>query len=597
MNTPHLGIGTVLAAYREGTTTPRELLHHLRRQALAQADYNAWIHVLSEAELDALLHHLGKKDIATCPLYGVPFAIKDNIDLAGVPTTAACPDFSYVPAQHAAAVALLLEAGAIPLGKTNLDQFATGLVGTRSPYGHGKNVFNPAYISGGSSAGSAIATALGQVSFALGTDTAGSGRVPAALNNLIGHKPSKGLVSTRGVVPACRTLDCVSILALTALDAARVFDVLAQYDTQDAFARKNHPSNRFRYFNGAAPAAFRFGVADAQELSPELAALYRKGIDTLQRLGGTPVTLDVEPFLEAAKLLYQGPWVAERWLATQNVDPASMLPVIREIVSAASRSTAADAFAAQYRLAELKKVCDERLAAVDFIITPTIPAIYTRAELDKDPVTLNSRLGTYTNFMNLLDYCATAVPVGPSGAGPYWGITLFAAALQDLRLLNYAYALQKALALPTGAGKQPFKEEAAAGLPLPGQQIEVVVCGAHLQGQPLNWQLTERSGRLVKLCQSAPCYKLYALSDGKRPAMIRSADGGQAIEVEVWSLPAEHFGSFVAGIPAPLGIGKVELEDGSWKSGFICEGGGLGGATEITHLQGWRKWLVTRHTT
>ncbi len=595
MNT-YLGISTVLAAYRDGSTTPRELLHRLRRQALAQADYNAWIHVLTEAELEALLHQLEKKDIASCPLYGVPFAIKDNIDLAGVPTTAACPDFSYVPAQHATAVALLLQAGAIPLGKTNLDQFATGLVGARSPYGQGKNAFNPEYISGGSSAGSAIATALGQVSFALGTDTAGSGRVPAALNNLIGHKPSKGLVSTHGVVPACRTLDCVSILALTALDAARVFDVMAQYDAQDAFARKNHHHNRVRYFGGPQPPAFRFGVAEAKELDPELAALYRKAIATLQSLGGTPVTIDFEPFLQAARLLYHGPWVAERWLATQNVSPDAMLPVLREIVSSATHSTAADAFASQYRLAELKKVCDERMKDVDFVVTPTIPAIYTRAELDKDPITLNSRLGTYTNFMNLLDYCATAVPVGPVAAGPYWGITLFAPALQDMRLLNHAHALQKALALPAGAGPHPFKDESSAGLPLPGQQVEVVVCGAHLQGQPLNWQLMERGGHLVKLCQSAACYKLYALSDGKRPAMIRSAEGGQAIEVEVWSLPAENFGSFVAGIPAPLGIGKVELEDGSWKSGFICESSGLTGATEITHLQGWRKWLATKRT-
>lgn len=591
------GISTVLASYRDGTTTPRKFLHRLRQQALAQADYNAWIHVLSEAELDALLAQLETRDIASCPLYGIPFAIKDNIDLAGVPTTAACPDFSYIPAQHATAVALLLQAGAIPLGKTNLDQFATGLVGTRSPFGQGKNVFNPDYISGGSSAGSAIATALGQVSFALGTDTAGSGRVPAALNNLVGHKPSKGLISMGGVVPACRTLDCVSIFALSAVDAARVFALLAQDDAQDNFSRKNPHYNRFRYFSGTAPAVFRFGVAAANELSPELAALYRKSIATLVSLGGTAVTIDFEPFLEAARLLYQGPWVAERWLATQHVNPVSMLPVIKEIVASASRSTAADAFAAQYRLAALKQVCDAQMAEVDFVITPTMPAIYTRADIDGDPLTLNSRLGTYTNFMNLLDYCATAVPVGPVEAGPYWGITLFAPAFHDIRLLNHAYALQKALALPAGAGSCPFTAETCAGLPLPGQQVEVVVCGAHLQGQPLNWQVTERGARLVKLCQSAPCYKLYALSDGKRPAMVRSVEGGQAIEVEVWSMPAENFGSFVAAIPAPLGIGKVELDDSSWKSGFICEGSGLAGATDITHLQGWRKWLVHRNST
>jgi allophanate hydrolase len=579
-------------AYRDGSLDPRKVLHGLRKQALAQTDYNAWIHVLSEKELDRFLDQLAGKSPATHPLYGIPFAVKDNIDVAGIPTTAACPDFTYMPGSHAPAVALLMDAGAIPLGKTNLDQFATGLVGTRSPFGQGKNVFNKDYISGGSSAGSAIATALGQVSFALGTDTAGSGRVPAVLNNLVGHKPTKGLVSTRGVVPACRTQDCVSIFSLTALDAARVFEVLAHHDAEDAFARKNPHHNRLRYFTGAGPAAFRFGVIDASALTPELATLYRKGVDTLTSVGGTAVTLDAEPFLETARLLYQGPWVAERWLATRKLNPEYMLPVIREIVSTATQSSAADAFAAQYRLAELKQRCDAQMASVDFAVMPTTPAIYTRAEIDADPLALNSKLGTYTNFVNLLDYCATAVPVGVVAAGPYWGLTLFAPAFRDIYLLNLAYALQTALALPMGATSQPFKAEAVAGLPMPGQRVEVVVCGAHLQGQPLNWQLTERGGLLVKRCESAACYRLYALSDGKRPAMIRSAEGGQAIEVEVWSVPAEHFGSFVAAIPAPLGIGKVELDDGSWKSGFICESSGLAGATEITHLRAWRKWLA-----
>jgi allophanate hydrolase len=586
------GIASLLQAYRDGSLDPRKVLHALRKQALAQAGYNAWIHVLGEAELDGFVDRLAGKSPATHPLYGIPFAVKDNIDVAGVPTTAACPDFTYMPTEHAHVVALLLDAGAIPLGKTNLDQFATGLVGTRSPFGQGKNVFNADYISGGSSTGSAIATALGQVSFALGTDTAGSGRVPAVLNNLVGHKPSKGLASTHGVVPACRTQDCVSIFAPTALDAARVFEVMARYDSKDSFARKNLHDNRLRYFTGAGPAKFRFGVLPASMLAPELAALYHKGIDALAGLGGTAVPLDPEPFLETARLLYQGPWVAERWLATRKLNPDYMLPVIREIISMATRGSAADAFAAQYLLAGLKQRCDAQLATVDFAVMPTIPAIYTRAEIDADPISLNSKLGTYTNFVNLLDYCATAVPVGNVAAGPGWGVTLFAPAFRDIYLLNHAYALQKALALPLAATQRPFTAEAPAGLPMPGQRIEVVVCGAHLQGQPLNWQLTERGGTLVKLCESAACYRLFALSDGKRPAMIRSAEGGQAIEVEVWSVPTEHFGSFVAGIPAPLGIGKVELDDGSWKSGFICDGSGLEGATEITHLRAWRNWLA-----
>ena len=583
-------------AYARGDFTPRELVLQLSAQARRQSQYNAWIYLLDASELQPYLSALEAHSTDTLPLYGVPFAIKDNIDLAGIPTTAACPDFAYTPSASAAVVSVLIAAGAIPLGKTNLDQFATGLVGTRSPYGEGKNSFNPEYISGGSSAGSAIATALGQVSFALGTDTAGSGRVPAVLNNLVGHKPTRGLLSTSGVVPACRTLDCVSIFALTCDDAAVLLDIATWYDAADPYSRRNIFTNRQRYFNTANPGRFRFGVPlqlDFQH-DNETQALFNDSVQRLRALGGEVASLDFTPFLEAAKLLYEGPWISERALATRDVDPASMLPVIRQILAGAEGKTAADAFAAQYRLATLKRQCDAVLLDLDFVLTPTCPRFYTRAEILQQPLLNNSLLGTYTNFVNLLDYCATAVPVGFTNCGVPWGVTMFSAALEDIKLLSYAGLLHRDCRLPLGAtGHLPLPSASAVSVAI-AETIEVVVCGAHLQGQPLNWQLTDRGGQLLQKTRSSAHYQLYALPDGKRPAMVRDERDGAAIEVEVWSMPHTAFGSFVAAISAPLGIGKVELDDGRWLCGFICDGFGLAGAENISRYGGWRNWLAAR---
>ena len=595
----NLTLDALRATYQSGATTPAQLIKTLRAQAESQQDYNAWITLLSEEQLDGYLKYLDGKSLEDLPLYGVPFAIKDNIDLAGVETTAACPDFAYIPEQSAFVVDLLLRAGAIPLGKTNLDQFATGLVGVRSPYGEGKNVFNRDYLSGGSSAGSAIATALGQVSFALGTDTAGSGRVPAAFNNLIGHKPTKGLISNTGVVPACKSLDCVSIFSLQANDAAYLLDIMAQYDEADCFARPNRYDNIARYFNGQVAADFKFGVPKQLDFQgdPETQSLYQQAISELTELGGEAVELDFEPFLNAAKLLYEGPWVAERWWATQMVEPESMLDVIATIIKGAEGATAAQAFDAQYQLQALKKQCDALLANVDFVVTPTTPTVYTRMQLQDQPIQLNSVLGTYTNFMNLLDYSATAVPMGWLSSGVAWGVTLFADAFKDILLLNYSAALQQSLAqqqsLTLGATGHPFKLSETLA-PAVSDAIQVAVCGAHLAGQPLNWQLTERGASLVAKTHSAPCYQLFALPDGKRPAMVRNEQQGDAIEVEVWQLPKTAFGSFVAGIPAPLGIGKVELADGSFVPGFICEHDGIAGAKDVSEFKGWRGWLANR---
>lgn len=591
-----LSLNALKSAYQDGKFTPRELIMQLRSQANEQSDYNAWIYLLDDIELEVYLSALESESPDTLPLYGVPFAVKDNIDIKDITTTAACPDFAYTADETAWVVATLIKAGAIPLGKTNLDQFATGLVGVRSPYGEGKNAFNSDYISGGSSAGSAIATALGQVSFALGTDTAGSGRVPAVLNNLIGHKPTKGLLSTSGVVPACRSIDCVSIFALNTDDAALLTDIAASYDMNDPYARSNHFANRQRYYSYKQQQTFTFAIPAELDFqgNVETAKLFEQSVKHLEAAGGKSISIDFGPFLEAAKLLYEGPWVSERWLATQGVDSESMLPVIAEIVEGAVGKTAADAFSAQYRLAALKKQCDALMQGFDFILIPTSPTFFTRAELAEQPIAHNSTMGTYTNFVNLLDYCATAVPAGFTECGVPWGVTLFTDAFKDVELLSYAGVLHRACELPQGATEIIPSWPQPSAKPSYVDTIDVVVCGAHLKGQPLNWQLTERGGKLVSKTTSAKKYQLYALADGIRPGMIRDEDNGVAIEVEVWSLSAESFGSFVAGIPAPLGIGKVELESGEWLSGFICDVYGLKGATNISEYGGWLGWLQSK---
>ncbi len=584
-----LDIASLRRLYLDGQLTPRRLVDAL----LAKSDDGnpVWIYRLSPAELYRYADALADRDPATLPLYGIPFAIKDNIDLAGAPTTAACPEFAYVPERSATVVQRLIDAGAIPLGKTNLDQFATGLNGTRSPYGACRNAFDPAYISGGSSSGSAVAVATGQASFSLGTDTAGSGRVPAAFNNIIGHKPTCGWLSTSGVVPACRSLDSVSIFALMAEDAEQVLAVAAGFDESDPYSRLVQGYG----FDFGRAQAFRFGVPRTDQLqffgNAEAERLFGAALARLQALGGQPVEIDFAPFLDAARLLYEGPWVAERYAAIKDFFDAQadrIFPPVRDIIAGASRFSAADAFAGQYRLRALKREADRVWDSIDCLVTPTAGTIYPIAAMQADPIRLNANLGYYTNFMNLLDYAATAVPAGFQANGLPFGITLVAPAHQDAPLLHLAARMQAAAATPLGALP---RTECAASSPLPSGQVRVAVVGAHLTGLPLNWQLTERKGRLVASTRTAPCYRLYALPDGKRPGLIRAAEGGAAIECEVWELPASAFGSFVAGIPAPLGIGKLELADGNSVNGFICEGFGVANARDITTFGGWRAYL------
>lgn len=593
-----LRLDTLSAAYAAGTQTPRVLLAELlERAAQLNPEYRLFIHLLTPAELEPYLAALDDRDPAELPLYGIPFAIKDNIDLAGIPTTAACPAYAYVPERSATLVEQLVALGAVPLGKCNLDQFATGLNGTRSPYGACRNSVHPDYPSGGSSAGSALAVALGVASFALGTDTAGSGRVPAGLNNLVGLKGSKGLLSTAGVVPACQTLDCVTFFTATAAEASTLLALTARLDPRDPYSRANPQWNDASAFGRPRP--FRFGVPTQLEFlgCPESPALFAAAKAQLEALGGEAVPLDLAPFLEAARLLYEGPWLAERYSvagALIEAEPDAVLPVIRAVLEKAPGTTAVDAFRAGYRLQALKAQCDALLAELDCVLTPTYPRPVTLAELAAEPVARNADLGYYTNFMNLLDYAAVAVPAGVMTNGLPWGVTLFGRVFTDQYLLSLAAALQDAQGLPLVGGALP--EASLPARPARHDRARLVVCGAHLQGLPLNGQLLARGGRRLALTRSAPHYRLHALAGGPplRPGMVRVAEDGAAIEVEVWELPSSELGSFLTGIPAPLGLGKVELADGSWETGFICEPYGLAGAEDITAHGGWRAWLASR---
>lgn len=582
-----LPLATLRAAYLAGECTPAEVLALAKRRIVRDIDNPIWLCVADDLTLARELDHLRTLDPQAHPLWGIPFAVKDNIDVAGMPTTAACPAYSRMAHTDAPVVAALRAAGAVPLGKTNLDQFATGLVGTRSPWGEVKNAFVPEYISGGSSSGSAVALARGHVTFALGTDTAGSGRVPAALNGLVGLKPSRGLLSTRGVVPACRTLDCVSLFTAHLDEAATIFPLLRSFDSRDPYAR-------VLKLDASLPAALKIGVPRAAQLeffgNPESPALFAAAVAQARSAGAQIIEIDFQPFIDAAQLLYAGPWVAERYLVAKALlesQPDALLPVTRSIISAGRAPQAADAFSAMYRLQALRRSAEPVLAAVDAILTPTIGTPYTRAQIAQQPVQYNSELGYYTNFMNLLDLAALALPAGKFASGLPHGVTLFADHGSDLKLLRLAAQL-----FPAGGATAPT----ISGIPDDIPRLDILVCGAHMSGLPLNAQLLERGAIFREAVTTAPLYRFYALPGGPpfRPALLRVAPGesGGEIAAEIWSLPAARWGDFVQLIPAPLGIGTVELSDGRKVKGFIGEGCAAAGASDITGLGGWRAFLA-----
>ena len=593
-----LDLEALSSRYRAGDLRPRQLVEDLLQRIERRGDDKVWIHRVPREELLARAAELEQRGRGGLPLYGIPFAIKDNIDLAGHPTTAACPDFRYVAKESAAVVERLLAAGAIALGKTNLDQFATGLVGVRSPYGVPGNSFDPAFVPGGSSSGSAIAVASGLASFSLGTDTAGSGRVPAAFNNLVGHKPTCGLLSTRGVVPACRSLDCVSIFALTAGDAAAVLRAARGYDAADPYSRREPEvghSATLRSFAGC-----RVGVPRREQLeffgNADAAKLFQQAVDRLATLGAERIEVDFAPFFATARLLYEGPWVAERYVAIRDFiekHPGSLHPVTRGIIGGAVKYSAVDAFSAYHRLKELQRATASVWNSVDILVTPTAGTIYRIAEVEADPVRTNSNLGHYTNFMNLLDLSAIAVPAGFMGSGLPFGITLIAPAFADESLCALGDIAQRAMVKTVGATGLPFPILKNHEQPVRNQElIRVAVCGAHMSGLPLNFQLTERGARLARSCRTAPQYRFYALTEFSppRPGLVR-ADNGTSIEVEVWEVPSATFGSFVDGIPSPLGIGTVALEDGTQVKGFLCEAHAVRSARDISGLGSWRQFI------
>jgi allophanate hydrolase len=563
----------------------------------ARGDDKVWIHLAKREALEARAGALEARGPEGLPLYGIPFAIKDNIDVAGTPTTVACPEFGYTPRESAPVVQALLDAGAIAIGKTNLDQFATGLVGTRSPYGACGNAFDSKYISGGSSSGSGVAVAAGLVSFSLGTDTAGSGRVPAAFNNIVGLKPTKGLLSTRGVFPACRTLDCVSVFGLTAEDVQAVLAVTRGFDAEEPFSRRP----RVRGLPGIAEC--RFGVPRRDQLeffgNEDAEQLFGAALEELERLGARRVEIDFSPFVEAARLLYGGPWVAERYLAIKEFfdrHAEAVFPVTREIIGGAAKYTASDGFAAQYRLEELRRRAEPVWDETDVMVTPTSGTIYTIEEVSADPVRLNTNLGYYTNFMNFLDLAAIAVPAGFQKNGLPFGITLAAPAFSDEGLCALGGVVHRRLVERMGATAATIPPLSVGPPAAQPGIVKLAVCGAHMSGLPLNHQLTERGGRLLETRRTAPRYRLFALGgfSPPRPGMVRTESGGHAIEVEVWALPTESVGTFVDGIPPPLGIGTVELESGELVRGFVCEAYAVSGAEDVSRLGGWRAYVKSR---
>jgi allophanate hydrolase len=581
--------------YRDGQS-PAELLHSLRLE-LSTTD-NAWIALASEAQLNSQLDALSalldaaNGELSKLPLYGVPFAIKDNIDAADWPTTAACPAFAYTAEADATVVARLREAGAILIGKTNLDQFATGLVGTRSPHGAVCNSFDPDYVSGGSSSGSASVVARGLVPFSLGTDTAGSGRVPAGFNNIVGLKPSKGWLPNTGLVPACKTLDCISVFALTVADALVVAQISGGYDASDPYSRSNPNTAKV-----GMPTKPRLAVPSNPEFfgDTQNQAVFEQALGKLRELDVQLVEIDFAPFQQLAEQLYYGSWVAERTVALEGVNPEHINPVVRGIVENGHQYSACDAYKAEYIRAELSRTINDILAGFDALVVPTSPTLRTLAEMDAEPVLFNSQFGTYTNFTNLADLSALALPAGFRADGLPAGITLIAPAWHDYALAAFGQRWQQALKLPLGATGKTLPEQAPNSTPAPGS-VRVAVVGAHLTGMPLNFQLTSRNAVLVEQTTSAATYRLYALPGTvpPKPGLARVAEDGAAIIVELWDIPQARFGEFVAEIPAPLGIGNLQLADGRWVKGFICEPYALHGARDITSFGGWRTFIASQ---
>lgn len=588
-------------AYAEGSIQISDLLDYVTG---IDNDNNAWIEIATSEQLVAQLDSLATKKSEDLPLYGIPFAVKDNIDVADFHTTAACSAPLYLAEKDAHVVAKLKAAGAVVIGKTNLDQFATGLVGTRSPYGAVQNSFNPDYISGGSSSGSAVSVARGIVPFALGTDTAGSGRVPAGHNNIVGLKPTKGWLSTTGLIPACRLSDVISIFALGIDDAWQVAQVMKGYDKEDDYSRQNPHT---------APVAFSLGkIAVPDTLAfygdSESERSFEAAITQLQMMGYEVTPIDFTVFNDLADALYNDSWVSERAFAIdQLVGRDELLPITHQIISQADNYSAVDAMGAEYTRAAYSRRIHQLLSEFDALMVPTAPTIYTIEAVNADPLIKNSHMGAYTNFVNLADLSALALPNVIANDGLPRGVTFISMAWHDEALANFGHQWQAALNIPMGTSQKRYQaahdqscdaqfDKSQPLIPLStafnsDSSIELAVVGAHLSGMPLNYQLTDRGGVLSETTQTASTYQLFALagSTPAKPGLKRHSDG-RSITVEVWRIPKARFGEIVSEVPSPLGIGNVELVDGRWVKSFICEEYGFAGGTDVTAFGGWKSY-------
>jgi allophanate hydrolase len=591
-------VAAIVAAHRAGTLTPAQTIARSYKRIRDHNDPAIFISLRDEKEALSEAEALASKNADALPLFGVPVAVKDNIDALGLPTTAACPAFAYSPAQDSTAVAKLRAAGAIVIGKTNLDQFATGLVGVRSPYGIPVNPVRGDLVPGGSSSGSAVAVSAGLVPLALGTDTAGSGRVPAMLNNIVGLKPSLGLISNAGLVPACRTLDCISVFSLTVDDAMTALTAMAGPDGADPYSR-DRPLGTLSSF----PEKLRLGVPRNGQLiffgDRAAEKAYDEALQRWTSLGAALIEFDLEPFYETARLLYEGPWVAERYLVIRDLlasAPDAIHPVTRDITVAGARLTAADTFASLYRLQALRRVAERTFAHFDAMVLPTAPTAYSTAQVQANPIELNSRLGTYTNFVNLLDLCGLALPASMRPDGIPFGITLLAPAGHDAQLASIGRVFHADTKLTMGAKGLAQAPLAPLSNGASVDEITIAVVGAHLSGMALNGELQVLGGRLLEATTTAPDYKLYALDTmPPKPGMLRvDAGSGSAIKLELWALSAAAFGKFVAAIPPPLGIGTVRLADGRGVKGFVVEPVAINGARDISAYGGWRAFMAEK---
>ncbi len=593
MQSQPFDISSLHTAYAGGLN-PGDVIEESYRRIEAVDDPGIFLHLIDRNEAITAVKALGSFDPLSKPLWGIPFAIKDNIDSAGAPTTAACADFAFMADDDAFVVSLLRKAGAILIGKTNLDQFATGLVGVRSPYPIPRNAIDPEIVPGGSSSGSSVAVSHGIVSFALGTDTAGSGRVPAALNNIVGLKPSLGALSNTGVVPACRSLDTISIFALTVSDAWRVFQSAAKFDPADSYSRKIPAPDL-----GAPPPAFRVGVPDATTrhfFGDDIQAInYLSALSVLTDMGAEIIEIDFQPLYQIAEMLYGGVWVAERYAAIDTLIrtcPEKLHPTTREVIEAAEKFDAVDTFKSIYRLKDLKRQMEPILAGTDILCVPTIPTFASVRDLEADPITPNSRLGTYTNFVNLMDMCGIAVPVAPRQDGRPGNVTLLAPTGQDALVASIATHLHQNSRSTLGAtGWAQPAVLLPADKPQAGE-IAIAVVGAHMSGLPLNHEITRLGGRFLRQDKTQDTYSLYSLPGGPptRPGLVRTGKGAEIL-LEIWALPITAFGAFIAGVPHPLGIGTLILANGDKVKGFLCEQYAVQGAEDVTRFGGWRTFL------